>query len=518
MSLLKEIESTIRENWDSPALTDYGSDITLTYGEIARQVAYLHVFYEALGIKPGDKIAICSRNSSNWVIASLSVVTYGGVLVPLLPEYSDSQLREICEHCEAKFMIGAERLRGLWPEGCCPMYLINIDDMLTMTPTEATDQHEFRVIDEYMSRYPKGYGLADLHYIEENPDDMMLLCYTSGSTGKPKGVMLSYRSALINACFLREKMHFRRGMRHLVVLPFAHSYGLLVHFVSSILNAFHLVILTRPPVASLVQRALAEVQPERFFSVPLVLEKIVGNKSKAEIEAALGGHVEEIVVAGAPMGRDTEARLLQMGIPFTMAYGMTEAGPFIAYSSWREHRLASTGKIPSYIEAKVLSNDPQNAPGEIIVRGPNVMLGYYKNAEATAEVIDPDGWLHTGDLGVIDAEGHLYIRGRMKNMLLGPDGQNIYTEEAENQITHYTVFDECVVVMRQRRLIALVYASPSSLREAGLTRQELEAQLPDICARVNSHLPKYCQLSALEQRSEEFEKTPKKTIRRFLYK
>lgn len=542
LSIIKQLESVMRKHWDHEALTDWGNNATYKYGDIAVRVCYMHMLFKSLGIKPGDKVAICDKNSSNWAIAMLAVLTYRAVAVPLLPDYSKMQLKMLCEHCDAKFMIAHHRLANLWPDGDCPMYMLDVEDLLAMTPSALTDQVEEKAFAMFAEHYPKGYKKEHLHYEAEQPDDLMILSYTSGSTGNPKGVMLPWRSLQSNMEFAFGALPNDGSMNMFLILPMAHMFGFAFDFLYGILTGSHLHILTKVPAPKILLKAFEEVKPDIFFCVPLVMEKIINNrvlpllrtrkmeilmkvpgvrqlicrKIRKQLYQALGGRAYEVIMGGAALSKEVEKVLHMIKFPYTIGYGMTECGPIITFSDWKEHRPGSCGKAAVNMEVKILSDDPQNEPGEIVAKGANKMLGYYKNAEATEETIDTEGWLHTGDLGVMDKDGFIYIRGRKKNMLLGSNGQNVYPEEAEDQVASYSVFDECVVVKREDKLVGLVYASDNTLQTLGLRREDLD--LDSICKEVNQHLPNYCQLAKLEQRDQEFEKTPKKSIRRFLYK
>ena len=541
-SIIKQLESVMREHWDHEALTDWGNNATYKYSDIAVRICYMHMLFESLGIKPGDKVAICDKNSSNWAIAMLAVLTYRAVAVPLLPDYSKMQLKMLCEHCDAKFMIAHHRLANLWPDGDCPMYMLDVEDLLAMTPSALTDQVEEKAFAMFAERYPKGYKKEHLHYEAEQPDDLMILSYTSGSTGNPKGVMLPWHSLQSNMEFAFGALPNDGSMNMFLILPMAHMFGFAFDFLYGILTGSHLHILTKIPAPKILLKAFDEVKPDFFLCVPLVMEKIINNrvlpvlrkrkmkvlmkvpgvrqlicrKIRKQLCLALGGRAYEVIMGGAALSKEVEKVLHMIKFPYTIGYGMTECGPIITFSDWKEHRPGSCGKAAVNMEVKILSDDPQNVPGEIVTKGANKMIGYYKNPEATAETIDTEGWLHTGDLGVMDKNGFIYIRGRKKNMLLASNGQNIYPEEAEDQAVSYSVFDECVVVKRDDKLVGLVYASDSTLQTLGLQREALD--LGRICKEINLHLPSYCQLAKLEQRDQEFEKTPKKSIRRFLYK
>lgn len=543
-SLIKSLEKVFRTAWGNPAITEWGSDMIYKYGDIAKRIVYIHLLFEELGIKPGDKVAVCDKNSANWMISTLAIITYKAVAVPLLADYSEKQIVMLCEHCDAKFMICNRKMADLWPEGKCPMYLLDIADLLTMNPSSATDEVEERAFAQYAKRYPHGYTKDDVCYEAENPDDLMLLSYTSGSTGNPKGVMLSYRSVYSNMVYGKKAFPISENENTLIVLPMAHMFGFTFDFLHGITSKAHIHVLTKAPVPSVLMKAFQEVRPAVFLCVPLIMEKIVLGKVAPKLKEPkiqrmmripglrrivcakvcremlrfFGGNVRQIAMGGAGLNKDVEKILRMVRFPGSVGYGMTECGPLIAFSNSRQSRFASCGRAVSQMEIQVLSEEPRQVPGEIVVRGDNVMLGYYKNPDASEETIDKDGWMHTGDLGVLDEDGFLYIRGRKKNMLLGSNGQNIFPEEAEEQVVSHSLFDECVVVQREGKLVALVYASDMTLRSMQTTREEVEKQLDTVCAEINSYLPKYCQLSKMEQRSDEFEKTPKKSIRRFLYK
>ena len=524
-SIVKGLERVMREKWNCDALTDYGSGVTYKYGDIATRICFFHLLFESLGIKPGDKVAVCGKNSGNWAVSMLAVLTYRAVAVPLLPDYSKEQLKMLCEHCGAKFIIASHRLANLWPEGQCPMYMIDVEDLLAMKPSSLTDAVEEKAFAMYAARYPGGYKQKDVCYEAEKSDDLMILSYTSGSTGNPKGVMLPWRSLQSNMEFAAGAFPCEGGQRLLLILPMAHMYGYTLDFLHGVMKGAHLFVLTQVPAPKIVVKAFAEVRPAYLLCVPLVLEKIINNKVlpflkepnvqlmmkvplvrrliywkiRKRLMEAFGGNIYQVMMGGAPLSKEIEKLLHKVRFPYTIGYGMTECGPMITYSDWKEHRLGSN------MEVRVESSDPQRVPGEIVTKGTNTMTGYYKNAEATADTIDKDGWLHTGDLGVMDKDGFIYIRGRKKNMLLGSNGQNIYPEEAEDQVVTHSIFEECVVVQRQEKLVGLVYVTEETLQKAGKKREELD--LEAICKEVNLHLPRYCQLSKMEQRTEEYYKS-----------
>lgn len=540
-SLIKRIAKAIREAWDKPALTNFGTDLTYTYANVAERIAYIHLLLQELGVKPGDKVALCDKNSANWVVAQLAIITYRAVSVPLLPDFSQTQIANLCEHSEAKVLIGGQKLSCLWAEGE-GIPTLDIDRLMSMDASQLTGVAEAAALKRFAEAYPKGISLEDIHFEAEDPEALMLISYTSGSTGNPKGVMLPYRSLWSNNTFALEKLPIPDGARYFFILPMAHMFGYSFDFMFAVTKKAHAFILTKAPVPKVLLEAFQTAKPHVFLCVPLVIEKIINGKVRPVLEKplmkfllhvpgvrqlicrkvrtqlvqALGGCVYEVIMGGAALNRDVEKILRMVKFPYTVGFGMTECGPLASYADWHCTRTGSCGKSVDRVELSVLSEDPVNVPGEIVIRGMNVMTGYYKNPEATEEAIDDEGWLHTGDLGVIDQDGYMFIRGRKKNMLLSSNGQNIYPEEMEEQVVSHSIFDECVVVQRDTRLVALVYAADLTLAAAGITREQID--LEAIRQEVNHHLPKYSQIASMEQRTEEFEKTPKRSIRRFLYK
>jgi len=516
-SFIKELERVLRESWDYPALTDFGTDNTLTYGDFAKQIAYFHTTFEVLGIKPGDNVALCERNEKGWIIALVAILTYGAVAVPLLPDYSDRQIEELCGHCGAKFLFGGRRLGSIWNAGGCSVSLIDFHDLLPLAAGPETDLINSKVQELFSRRYPYGFSKSDVSYKAEDPEALALISYTSGSTGHPKGVMLNFRSMLSNAMYFATHSPLEVHDKALILLPMAHMFGMATDVFTDLLLGIHMTVLTRPPVPGVLLKAIAECKPDILYTVPLIMEKIMASAGCEDIiDFLMTGSIREIIMGGAPLSHDADKKLQALGVRYSVGYGMTECGPLICHSFFPNTKIGSCGKAVDGMEVMVLSDDPENVPGEIVCRGVNLMMGYYHFPEATQEAIDSDGWLHTGDLGVLDSDGFLFIRGRKKNMLLTSNGQNVFPEEAEQQVISHSIFDECVVVERGGRLAALVYVSDASLAAAGLPSREaidLEAERRN----VNSHLPSYCKIAYFEQRTEEFEKTPKNNIRRFLY-
>lgn len=539
--ILKQIEKVFREEWNSPAFSDYGKEVSYTYGDVATRIAFIHCLFAELGIKPGDRVVICDRNSSNWAIVLLAVITYRAVAVPLLPEYSDSQLVMLCEHCAARFIICNRSLSHLWPAGKCPMYMLDIEDLLAMQPDSATDKVEETALKRYAAEYPDDVNAGDICYKADEPDDMMFFCYTSGSTGNPKGVMLPSRSILFSIRAYYNILPVRHHAKLLCFLPSGHLFGLVLDLLTGICSAADMTMVSTSLKRTLPV-ALREVRPDYLNCVPLIMERLFDSSVRPYMEQpetqallqdpekkpaalrrmrellleSMGGRVRMVTLGAAPLNRELETALVEMEFPYTMAYGLTETGPLVSITPWQEHRLGSAGRLLDGVEARITSEDPFNEPGELIVRGVNVMTGYYNNPQATVDNIDSEGWFSTGDLGVLDKDGYLFIRGRKKNMLLNSNGQNVFPEEAESQVVSFSVFEESVVVKREDKLVALVYVSDETLKDKGLTRESLD--LDAICSEVNSHLPRYCQLAYMEQMDTEFEKTPKNSIRRFKYK
>lgn len=539
--LIRRIENVFKKAWDRPAMTNVDSDHTYTYGDVATRVAYLHALFSEMGIQPGQRIAICDKNSAEWAITLLGIITYRAVAVPLLPDFSERQIASLCQHSDSRILIGGARLQRLWTGTECEIQTYDIEALLSMDPQRTTTPQEEHALQALHEQFPTGLQPKDIHYTPEDPEELMLISYTSGSTGNPKGVMLPYRSLWSNNTFAIEKLPIKEGSRYFFILPMAHMFGFSFDFLFCVAKASHAYILTKAPVPSVLLRAFQQARPHVFLCVPLVMEKIINGKVRPVLEKphmrvllhipgvrqlimsrvrkqllqALGGNVYEVIMGGAALNRDVENILRMAKFPYTVGYGMTECGPLLSYADWHVAQAGSCGKAVDRVELSILSDDPQNTPGEVVMRGMNMMTGYYKNPEATAEAIDAEGWLHTGDLGVIDAQGYLYIRGRKKNMLLSSNGQNIYPEEMEEQVVSHTIFEECVVVQRENKLVALAYVSDTALSAAGQTRETLD--LEAIRQEVNRHLPKYSQVAAIEQRDQEFEKTPKRSIRRFLY-
>ena len=543
-SLMKIIEGTLKENWSSKAFTDYGIKVELeyTYQEVAQHIARFHLLFEELGIKPGDRIAICDKNSSNWSISLLSTLTYGAVAVPILNDFNLEQIENIYEHSESSLFFCSNRV-FTEAERLNKARMINVADFKPFAGDKVMLDAIENAEKKYNAKFPNGMQPSDVCYKAEDPEALTLLSYTSGSTGNSKGVMIPNRALWSNILFADAALALEQGSRILSLLPLAHMYGFSFEFLYEFCIGCHVHFLTKAPSPKILLGAIAAVRPSLLVAVPLIIEKIVRgrvfpllqtprmkfmlsipglrnivhSKIRQQILKAFGGNIYEVVVGGAPLNKEVGDFLARINFPITVGYGMTECAPIICYEDWKYFAKGSCGKQVPRMEVKIDSPDPHNVAGEIICKGMNVMLGYYKNPEATAEAIDADGWLHTGDLGTIDRQGNVFIRGRKKNMLLGANGQNIYPEEIEDKVLSYTPFDECVVVQRGEKLVCLAYITDAAVEAKGISREEVAKNIDQIRNDVNAVLPKYANISEFEIRNEEFIKTPKKNIKRYLY-
>lgn len=544
-SFIANIETGIKNNWDLPALSDYKKE-PITYSEVARRIARLHVFFKSAGIERGDKIVICGRNSTYWAISFFASITYGAVAVPLLHEFKSDAVTHLVNHSDAKLLIVGD---VVW-EG------LNADEMPGLCATIEMQSFElvsckndkycraYNLIEEnFKVEYPQGFSKEDVIYQRDNLDDLALINYTSGTTSMSKGVMLSYRALLSNYMFACEVLpHLTAGMNVISMLPMAHMYGLQFEVIFEFIIGMHIHFLTRIPSPKIVAEAFARVKPDIIISVPLIIEKIYKSKLKPfadktivkmllktpVIDAILkekiltaliesfGGRFYEIIVGGAALNKEVESFLKKIGFPLTVGYGMTECGPIIAYEDWTKHRLGSCGKAVPRMEIKIDSPDECKIVGEILVKGSNVMMGYYKNEEATQAAFK-DGWLRTGDLGLKDKNGNIYIKGRSKNMILSSSGQNVYPEEIEDILNSLEFVNESLVKDDKGKLIALVFLDQDRLDSQHVSAKEYNNILEEIRQQANSLLPAYEQLSAVYLHEEEFEKTPKRSIKRYLY-
>ena len=543
------IEKSIIDNWDLDALTDY-KGITLQYHDVARKIEKLHIMFENSGVQRGDKIALCGRNSAHWAVAFLATLTYGAVAVPILHEFTPEQIHNIVNHSEAKILfvgdivgtqVDATKMPSL--EG-----IINIPDYsLALSRTDKLTYAREHLNELYGRKFPKYFRREHVHYYhEQRPDELALINYTSGTTGFSKGVMIPYRALWGNYDFavnvLGKVIH--RGDKVISILPMAHMYGMAFEFIFEFLYGCHIYYLTRIPSPAIIAQAFADVRPQIIIAVPLVIEKIIRKKvfpklqtgkvrllrnlpiinKKVEekiceqVKQAFGGRFYEIIIGGAAFNQEVEQFLHRINFPYTVGYGATECAPIICYSDYQSFVPGSCGRAVVHMEVKIDSSDPANIPGEILARGTNVMLGYYKTEEATRQTIDNEGWYHTGDLGTMDAYGNVFIKGRSKNMLLGPSGQNIYPEEIEDKLNSMPLVVESVVVQRDTKLVGLVYPDYEEAKNTGISLSGIEAQMKQNLQDLNLVQPAYCKLSSIEIQEKEFEKTPKKSIKRYMYK
>ncbi|MDY4851981.1 MAG: AMP-binding protein [Prevotella sp.] len=543
------IEKSIIDNWDFDALTDY-KGITLQYHDVARKIEKLHIMFENSGLQRGDKIALCGRNSAHWAVAFLATLTYGAVAVPILHEFTPEQIHNIVNHSEAKILfvgdivatqVDATKMPAL--EG-----IINIPDYsLALSRTDKLTYAREHLNEMFGRKYPKFFRRQHVsYYHEQRPDELALINYTSGTTGFSKGVMIPYRAIWGNYDFAVHVLGnvLKQGDKVISILPMAHMYGMAFEFIFEFLQGCHIYYLTRIPSPAIIAQAFADVQPQIIIAVPLIIEKIIRKKvfpklqtgkvrllrniplinKKVEekiceqVKMAFGGKFYEIIIGGAAFNQEVEQFLHRINFPFTVGYGATECAPIICYSDYQSFVPGSCGRAVIHMEVKIDSPDPENIPGEILARGTNVMLGYYKNEEATRQTIDIEGWYHTGDLGTMDSYGNVFIKGRSKNMLLGPSGQNIYPEEIEDRLNSMPLVVESVVVQRDTKLVALVYPDFDEAKNMGIGKTDIEAQMQQNLQDLNATQPAYCKLSSIEIQNTEFEKTPKKSIKRYLYK
>lgn len=544
-SLIQLIEESIRKNWNLDAMTDY-KGATLQYKDVARKIEKMHILFEHAGIKKGDKIALCGRNSANWTATFLGVITYGAVAVPILHEFKADNVHNIVNHSEARMLFVGDQVWENFNEAAMPhlegiIELKNFD--LVVSRSQRLTYAREHLNEEFGKRYPCRFRAENVSYRREEPEELAVINYTSGTTGYSKGVMLPYRSIISNVVHIHKKVGLKPGDNVVSMLPLGHIFGLVFDFIYGVTVGAHLWFLTRMPSPKIIAESFAEIRPRVIACVPLIVEKIfkknilpkvdnklgklllklpiVSDKIKEQIRTqameVFGGNFIEIVIGGAPFNPEVEAFLRKINFPYTIAYGMTEAAPLICHSRWDEIQYTSCGKTVSNMETKVLSSDPERIPGELVCRGMNVMLGYYKNEEATAQAIDCNGWLHTGDMAIKDAEGNIFIKGRCKNMLLTASGQNIYPEEIEARLNNMPFVNESLVILAGNKLIALVYPDNEEAFAQGMDKKALEAAIEVNRTELNKMLPAYSQITRIKLYPEEFEKTAKKSIKRFLY-
>ena len=546
-SFLQLIEDSIKKNWDLDALTDYNG-ATLQYKDVARKIEKVHIFLEEAGVKKGDKIAICGRNSSHWGVTYLAILSYGAIVVPILHEFKADNIHHIVNHSDARMLYVGDRVWEDLNEQEMPKLegIMLMTDFSVLVARNKKLLHAREHLNEiFGKKYPKNFRPEHVQYYkEQSPDELAMINYTSGTTSSSKGVMIPYRALWSNMDFARSVLDLFPGDKVVSILPMAHTFGMSFEFLYEFVVGCHVYFLTRIPSPKIISQAFADVKPRIIIAVPLVVEKIVKKKVLPQLEkniwaqlmlnlpvlsdivkkricdqvtAGFGGNFIEVIMGGAPLNKEVESFLRSINFKYTVGYGMTECAPIISYEGWDKYKPYSCGKAAPRMEIRIDSPDPQNIPGEILTKGMNVMLGYYKNEEATKAVLTPDGWLHTGDLGVLDAEGNLTIRGRSKNMILGPDGQNIYPEEIESQLNSMPYVAECIVIQQEGKLVGLVYPDFDMANKAGIVNGKMAAVMEENRVQLNQKLPNYCQIQKIKIFYEEFEKTPKKSIKRYLY-
>lgn len=542
------IEESIIKHWDLDAFTDY-QGATLQYKDVARKIEKMHILFENSGIKAGDKIALCGRNMSHWAVAFLAVSAYGAIAVPILHEFTPEQMHNIVNHSDAKLLfVGDVVAKQINPDEMPNLEgIIFLPDFsILLSRSEKLTYAREHLNELFGKKFPKYFRKEHVKYFREaDPNDLAMINYTSGTTGFSKGVMIPYRALWSNIEFGKKELGatIKPGDNTISILPMAHMYGMAFEFLFEFVSGCHIYYLTRIPSPAIVAQAFADVKPCIIIAVPLIIEKIIKKKvlpkvSSAPVKAllrtpvvgaklkskickqvyeAFGGKLYEIVVGGAALNQEVEQFLTDIGFPITTGYGATECAPIITYDDWKDRAVGSCGRSVINMEVKINSSDPENIPGEILTRGYNTMLGYYKNEEATKEVLI-DGWYHTGDLGIMDKEGHVFIKGRSKNMLLGANGQNIYPEEIEDKLSNFPYISECLVVQRDAKLIGLVYPDYDEAKKNGITEEGLNEIMEQTRTELNNTQPAYQKLSHIELMKEEFQKTPKKSIKRYLYK
>ncbi len=541
------VQESIQKYWDKDSMSDHGL-FTFKYKDVAEIIEKFHILYTELGIQKGDKIAICGRNLSRWGAAFFSIITYGAVAVPILHEFHPSQIHDIVNHSEAKLLLVGDKV---WP-GLTASEMPDLEGIISLADYDVlcsnTDKfaQAFAAVDGiYAARYPQGIQPADIHYHRDEADELAIINYTSGTTSNSKGVMIPYRALWSNYDFAVNVLGhiIKPGDNVLSMLPMAHMYGMAFEFTFEFLSCVHIHFLTKMASPTVLMQALADVKPVILIVVPLIIEKVVRKAVLPKIQTpqmrilmktpiigriikkkicdgltnALGGNFYEVIIGGAALNQEIEKLLHDIGFRYTVGYGATECAPIITYEDYQKFVPGSCGKNVIHQELKIASPDPQKVPGEILTRGLNVMLGYYKNEEATQSTLDQEGWYHTGDLGVMDKKGNVFIKGRCKNMLLGANGQNIYPEEIEDKLSSMKMVAECVVIQKGEKLYGLVYPDPDQVQANHLTDEALAELMEENRKEVNPLLPAYAQLAGIKIMKQEFEKTPKKSIKRFLY-
>ena len=539
------IEQSIIKNWDKDSLTDY-KGITLQYKDVARKIAKFHIVLESAGIQPGDKIAVCGRNSAHWAVTFLATITYGAVIVPILHEFKADNIHNIVNHSEAKLLFVGDQAWENLNEDAMPLLegIASLTDFSSLVSRNEKLTYAFEHRNAiYGQRYPKNFRPEHICYRKDRPEELAIINYTSGTTGYSKGVMLPYRSIWSNVAYCFEMLPVKPGDHIVSMLPMGHVFGMVYDFLYGFSAGAHIYFLTRMPSPKIIAQSFAEIKPRVISCVPLIVEKIIKKDILPRVDSKIGklllkvpivndkikslarqaameifgGNFDEIIIGGAPFNAEVEAFLKKIGFPYTIAYGMTECGPIICSSRWETLKLASCGKATTRMEVRIDSPDPKTHAGEIVCRGMNMMLGYYKNPEATAQIIDANGWLHTGDLGTIDDEGYVTVRGRSKNLLLTSSGQNIYPEEIESKLNNMPYVAESLIVLQHDKLVALIYPDFDDAFAHGLQQNDIQKAMEVNRVELNQQLPNYCQISKIKIHFEEFEKTAKKSIKRFMY-
>ena len=545
-SVNKIYQEAFKKHWERPAISNY-QGVTLKYGDVARRMAKLHIMFEECGLQKGDKVALCSRNQANWAVAFLASMTYGAVPVPLLHEFKSSNIHHLVNHSEAKILFVDD---VIW-EGLTETEMPDLHAIIQVNTFKLLYASDERIVNarEHLNelfgrKYPNVFDSSSLDYYVDSPEELAIINYTSGTSGFSKGVMIPYRAVLSNLHFASVVLPEMNHTKSIVsMLPSAHMYGLMFELMYELSVGAHVHFLSRVPSPKIIMQAMAEVKPYLVIAVPLVIEKIykskvkpvlekegirflmklpglnqvVMNKIKTELVNAFGGEFYEVIIGGAAFNKEVEAFFKQIGFPFTVGYGMTECAPIITYDDWNVEKLNSCGKAAPNLEVKIDSADPENVAGEILVKGDNVFLGYYKNEEATNAVFTEDGWFRTGDMGVLDADGSLFIRGRSKCMILGPSGQNIYPEEVETVVNSQPYVVDSLVIEDDGGLTALIYPDFQQGEKEGMSQEAMVKYMEGTLAELNTILPNYARLKKIEVMSEDFERTPKKSIKRYLY-
>ena len=539
------IEQSIIKNWDKDALTDY-KGITLQYKDVARKIAKFHIVLESAGIQPGDKIAVCGRNSAHWAVTFLATITYGAVIVPILHEFKADNIHNIVNHSEAKLLFVGDQAWENLNEDAMPL-LEGIALLTDFSPLVSRNEKLTYAFEHrnaiYGRQYPKNFRPEHICYRKDHPEELAIINYTSGTTGYSKGVMLPYRSLWSNVAYCFEMLPVKPGDHIVSMLPMGHVFGMVYDFLYGFSAGAHIYFLTRMPSPKIISQSFSEIKPRVISCVPLIVEKIIKKHILPKVDSTIGklllkvpivndkikslarqaameifgGNFDEIIIGGAPFNAEVEAFLKKIGFPYTIAYGMTECGPIICSSRWETLKLASCGKATSRMEVRIDSPDPKTHAGEIVCRGMNMMLGYYKNPEATAQIIDANGWLHTGDLGTLDEEGYVTVRGRSKNLLLTSSGQNIYPEEIESKLNNMPYVAESLIVLQHEKLVAMIYPDFDDAFAHGLQQTDIQKVMEQNRIELNQQLPNYSQISKIKIHFEEFEKTAKKSIKRFMY-